>query len=90
MFLRGKLNGDCLLQQHCLKAMLSYVFAAGHHNYDRYLSWYVRQIEHLPSMPWRTYWQVRPFVGTRMGVPQCQKINSESTPISSEGRVLEV
>ena len=49
MFLRGQRNGDFLLQQHCLKAMLPYFFAAGHHNYARYLSWYVRQMEHLPQ-----------------------------------------
>ena len=48
MFLRGERNGDFLLQQHCLKAMLPYFFAAGHHNYARYLSWYVQQMEHLP------------------------------------------
>ena len=30
------------------KAMLPYSYAAGHHNYARYLSWYVRQMEHLP------------------------------------------
>ena len=28
MFLRGERNGDFLLQQHCLKAMLPYFFAA--------------------------------------------------------------
>lgn len=49
MFLRGERNGDFLLQQYCLKAMLPYFFAAGHHNYARYLSWYVRQMEHLPQ-----------------------------------------
>ena len=49
MFLRGERNGDFLLQQHCLKAMLPYFFAAGHHNYARYLSWYVRQMELLPQ-----------------------------------------
>ena len=38
MFLCREWNGDFLLQQHCLKAMLPYLFAAGHHNYDRYLS----------------------------------------------------
>ena len=48
MFLRGERNGDFLLQQHCLKAMLPYFFAAGHHNYACYLRWYVRQMEHLP------------------------------------------
>ena len=49
MFLRGERNGDFLLQQHCLKAMLPYLFAAGHDNYARYLSWYVQQMEHLPQ-----------------------------------------
>ena len=49
MFVRGERNGDFLLQQHCLKAMLPYFFTAGHHNYARYLSWYVRQMEHLPQ-----------------------------------------
>ena len=49
MFLRGERNGDFLLQQYCLNTMLPYFFAAGHHNYDRYLSWYVRQMENLPQ-----------------------------------------
>ena len=49
MFLRGERNGDFLLQQYSLKSMLPYFFAAGHHNYARYLSWYVRQMEHLPQ-----------------------------------------
>ena len=48
MFLPGERNGDFLLQLHCLKAMLPYFIAAGHHNYARYLSWYVRQMEQLP------------------------------------------
>ena len=49
MFLRGEQNGDFLLQQHCLKAMLLNIgfFTAGHHNYARNLSWYVRKMEHL-------------------------------------------
>ena len=46
MLLRGERDGDFILQQHCLK--LPYFFAAGHHNYTRYLSWYVQQMEHLP------------------------------------------
>ena len=49
MLLRGERNGNFLLEQHCLKAILPYVFAAGHHNYARYLSWYVRQMEHIPK-----------------------------------------
>ena len=49
MFLRGERNGDFLLQQHCLNAMLPYFFAAGQNNYARYLSWYVRQMDNLPQ-----------------------------------------
>ena len=90
MFLRGEQNGDFLLQQHCLKAMLPYFFAAGHHNYARYLSWYVRQMGHFPQCARRTYWQVHTSVGTQIGGPQYQQISSESRYISSEGRVLEV
>ena len=33
MFLRREWDGDFLLQQHCLKEMLPYFFAAGHQNY---------------------------------------------------------
>ena len=91
MFLRRERDCDFLLQQHCLKAMLPYFFAADHHNYARYLSWYVRQMKHLPQRAKETYWQVRTSVGIRMGGgPQCQQISSESRHISSEGRVLEV
>ena len=92
MFLRGDRNGDFLLQQHCLKAMLPYFFAAGHHNYASYLSWYVQQMEHLPH---RAKGDL--LVGAHVcrhsdggGGPQCQQISSESRHISSEGRVLEV
>ena len=45
MFLRGERNGDFILQQHSLKAVLPYFFEAGHHNYARYLSWYVQQMK---------------------------------------------
>ncbi len=90
MFMRGERNGDYLLQQHCLNEMLPYFFAAGHHNYARYISWYVRQMEHLHSVPRMTYWQARTSVGTRTVGFQCQQISSASRPISSEGRVLEV
>ena len=49
MFHRGERNGDFLRQQYCLKQMLPYFFAAGHQNYARYISRYVRQMEHLPD-----------------------------------------
>ena len=50
MSLHIEWNNDLLLQQHCLKEMLPYFFAAGHQNYARYQSWYVRQMEHLPQI----------------------------------------
>ena len=49
MFQRAERDGDFLLQQHCLEAMLPYFFAAGHQNYSRYVSWYVLQMRHLPE-----------------------------------------
>ena len=49
MFLCGERNGDFLLQQHCLKAMLPYIFFAASKEPQLcpLLSWYVRQMEHL-------------------------------------------
>ena len=47
MLLRAERSGDFLLQQHCLEQMLPYFFAPGHQNYARYISWYLRQIEHI-------------------------------------------
>ena len=49
MFLPEVRNGDFRLQQHRLKALLPYFFTAGHYSYARYLSWYMRQMEHLPQ-----------------------------------------
>ena len=37
--LRSEREGDWLLQQMCIKRLLSY-FIAGHHHYARYLSWH--------------------------------------------------
>ena len=90
MFLRGERNGDFLLQQHCLKTMLPYFFAAGHHNYARYLSWYVRQIEHLPHRAKEDLLAGAHVCRHAGGGPQCQQISSESRHISSEGTVLVV
>ena len=90
MFLRGERNGDFLLQQHCLKAMLPYFFAADHHSYTRYLSWYVRQMEHLPPRAKEDLLAGAHVYRHSDGGPQCQQISSESRHISSEGRVLEV
>ena len=70
--------------------MLPYFFAAGHHNYARYLSWYVRQMEHLPQRAKEDLLAGAHVCRHSDGGPQCQQISSESRHISSEGRVLEV
>ncbi|KAL8573957.1 hypothetical protein ACOMHN_029404 [Nucella lapillus] len=48
-FLRAERDGDFLLQQISLKAMMPYFFAAGHMNYARYMAWYLRLAENLPK-----------------------------------------
>ncbi|KAL8597460.1 hypothetical protein ACOMHN_050958 [Nucella lapillus] len=48
-FLRAERDGDFLLQQISLKAMMPYFFAAGHMNYARYMTWYLRLAENLPK-----------------------------------------
>ena len=90
MFLPGEGNGDFLLQQQCLKAMLPYFFAAGHHNYARYLNLYVRQMEQLPHRTKEDLLAGAHVCRHSDWGPQCQQISSESRHISSEGRVLEV
>ena len=72
-------NGDFRLQQHCLKAKRPYFFVAGHHNYARYLSLYVRQMEHLAQ---RAKEDLQAGAHSDGG-PQCQ-ISSESRHISSD------
>ena len=46
--LHAQRDGDFLLQQVSLEAMMPYFFAAGHMNYPRYMTWYLRNIENLP------------------------------------------
>ena len=48
-FLRTEREGDWLLQQHCLEIMLPYFFVSGHHHYARYISWHLRDMQHLPD-----------------------------------------
>jgi hypothetical protein len=48
-FLRAERDGDFLLQQISLKAMMPYYFAAGHMHYARYMTWYLRLAENLPK-----------------------------------------
>ena len=47
--LRAQIDGDFLLQQVSLVAMMPYFFAAGHMNYARYITWYLRNVENLPT-----------------------------------------
>ena len=68
MVLRGERNDDFLLQQHCLKAMLP----AGHHNYARYISWYVQQMEHLPQRAKKDLLAGSHICRHSDGGPQCQ------------------
>lgn len=48
-FLRAEREGNWLMQQHCLEKMLPYFFEAGHHNYARYISWHLRDMQNLPQ-----------------------------------------
>ena len=44
------LDDDFKLQHVILEAMMpSYFFAAGHMNYACYMTWYLRNVEHLPT-----------------------------------------
>ena len=47
--LRAQRDGDFLLQQVSLEVMMPYFFAAGHMNYARYITWYLRNVENLPT-----------------------------------------
>ena len=47
-FVRSWHDGDFLLEQQCLKEMLPYFFASGHHNYARYVTWHLREMANLP------------------------------------------
>ena len=48
-YVRAEREGDWLLHVYCVKAMLSYFFAAGHQNYARSSLVYLRAIENLPD-----------------------------------------
>ena len=41
-------GGDWILKQHCLERMLPYFFVAGHHHYAPYISWHLRNMQHIP------------------------------------------
>ena len=48
LLLHAQRGGDFPLQQLSIKAMMPYFFAAGHMNYTRYITWYLRNVENLP------------------------------------------
>ena len=47
--LHAQRDVDFPLQQVSLEAMMPYFFAAGHTNYARYMLWYLRNVENLPT-----------------------------------------
>ena len=47
--LRAEREGDWLHQLDCLRRMLPYFFAAGHHWYARYIYWYLIYMFNLPE-----------------------------------------
>ena len=47
--LHAQRDGDFLLQQVSLEAMMPYSFAAGHMNHARYMTWYLRNVENIPT-----------------------------------------
>jgi hypothetical protein len=49
LFMRAEREGNWLLQQHCLETMMPYFFVSGHHHYARYISWHLRDMQHLPQ-----------------------------------------
>ena len=42
-------DGDFLFQQVSLEAMMSYFFTAWHMNHAQYMTWYLRNVENLPT-----------------------------------------
>ena len=47
-FMRVEREGDWILPQNGLERMLSYFFVAGQHHYARYISWHLRDMQHIP------------------------------------------
>ena len=46
-FMRVEREADGIIQQHCLERMLPYIFESGHHHYARYISWHLRDMQHI-------------------------------------------
>ena len=47
--LHAQRDGDFLLQQVSLEAMMPYFFTAGHMNHAQYMTWYLRNVDNLPT-----------------------------------------
>ena len=48
MYVRAEREGECALHLHAVEKMIPYFFAAGHVNYARYASYYIRCMNKLP------------------------------------------
>ena len=68
--LRAQRDGDFLLQQVSLEAMMPYFFVAGHMNYARYITWYLRNVENLPTTAKNGGGVVTPSVSNAPVAPQ--------------------
>ena len=47
-FMRVEREGDWILQQHCLERIMPYICVACHRHYARYISWHLRDMQHIP------------------------------------------
>ncbi len=48
LYIRAEREGDWLLHLHAVSVMMPYFFAAGHHNYARYGTYYLQNLRKLP------------------------------------------
>ena len=48
LYIRAEREGDWLLHLHAVSVMMPYFFAAGHHNYARYGTYYLQDMRKLP------------------------------------------
>ena len=48
LYVRAEREGDFLLHLHCVQEMMPIIFAAGHHFYAHWGSYYIESMKHLP------------------------------------------
>ena len=68
----------------------AYFFAAGHMNYARYMTWYLRNVENLPTAAKNDLMkgaQIYIYIVTQTAGRECQPTNSENKHRSGEGMV---